>query len=99
MFPKLQDLPHHQPETKKREEAEGGQSLLHPDGDRRLLPGLQLPQDLPQHARDHRHSGDLRVQVEAVPEVVEWPNSERVLCSSVPATSTCVRNFLLQASC
>ena len=95
----LQDLPGGQPEEEGRQAAEGGQPLLHPHDNRGVLPHVQRPQDIPQHARDHRHSGDLRVQVEAVPEVVEWPNSERVLCSSVPATSTCVRNFLLQASC
>ena len=48
-----------QAEAAERAQGDGGQPLRPPDDHRGLLPRLQQPQDLPQHARDHCHQGDL----------------------------------------
>ena len=59
LFPQLQDLAGGQAEAAERAQGDGGQPLRPPDDHRGLLPRLQQPQDLPQHARDHCHQGDL----------------------------------------
>ena len=52
-----------QAETAQRPPGAGGQPERAADDHRGLVPHLQQPQDLPQHARDHCHQGDLRLQV------------------------------------
>ena len=63
LVPELQDLAGGQAEEAQRAQGGGGQPECAADDHRGLLPHLQQPQDLPQHARDHRHQGDLRLQV------------------------------------
>ena len=66
LVPELQDLAGGQAEEAQRAQGGGGQPERAADDHRGLLPHLQQPQDLPQHARDHRHQGDLYLQVRLI---------------------------------
>ena len=66
LVPELQDLAGGQAEEAQRAQGGGGQPECAADDHRGLLPHLQQPQDLPQHARDHCHQGDLCLQVRLI---------------------------------